>query len=631
MSRRLFPTSVFLALLLAAAQGQDFFGLAAEKKVKASASASKIEVRAGERFQVRLDIEIDQGWHIYGIEDASIGIKTTVKLAKDGSFEIDGGISSDPKPEREPDRSEDIPGYDYYTGKVVFTVPVRAKSSLRPGDAKLKGSFGFQECSDSACLQPSTTEFEIALKVVEGEAPAAVERPETGELGGDGDGKPAKGGAASQPQTSSGATSVQDLGFLAFLGLAIGAGILTLLTPCVFPLVPVTISYFLKQSSDDRRHTFLLSLVYGLGIMASFTALGLGLTVVFSANAARVFAANAWVNLTIGGLFIFFGFSLLGAFELRLPPSVTNRLSFLGRGGYIGALLLGLTFAVTAFACTAPFASTVILAAVQGEYFWSALGMLIYSGTMALPFFILGLFPSLLTGLPKSGGWLNSVKVVFGFFEFAAAFKFLANVDWQWELGFLTRPLVLSIWVISAAFICLYLLQVFRMPHDTPTESTSVTRTTFALVFGAVAIYLATGLGGKPLPYIDGFLPLGERFGQWAEDVSIDEGMRLAKEQGKPLAVELTAFTCVNCRVMETTVLVDAEVMKEVNRFVSLRLYTDGTPPERAERNRKFQEERFGSVALPFYALYDSEGHLIRTYQGTAKTGEFLEFLRSVD
>jgi len=627
-------------LLSASVYGQ-FLDLPAEKKVKISASASKTEVRAGEQFGVRIDVSIDDGWHIYGLDDAGIGITTTVELARDGRFAVEGEITSTPQPEREPAKSEDIPGYDYYTGMVTFTVPVRAKTSLTPGETELKGSFGFQECSDTVCLQPSTTEFEIALKVVEGEAPAAVERPETGVSDGD---PSAKADPVSQPRTSSGATAVQDVGFLAFLGLAIGAGILTLLTPCVFPLVPVTISYFLKQSSDDRRHTFLLSLVYGLGIMASFTALGLGLTVVFSANAAREFAANAWVNLIIGGLFIFFGFSLLGAFELRLPASVTNRLSFLGRGGYLGALLLGLTFAVTAFACTAPFASTVILAAVQGEYFWSVVGMLIYSGTMALPFFILGLFPSLLTGLPKSGGWLNSVKVVFGFFEFAAAFKFLANVDWQWEFGFLTRPLVLSIWVISAAFICLYLLQVFRLPHDTPTESISVTRTTFALLFGAVAIYLATGLGGKPLPYIDGFLPLEQRpifseespgtlatHRQWAEDISINEGMELAREQGKPLAVELTAFTCVNCRVMESTVLVDADVTKEVNRFVSLRLYTDGNPPERAERNRKFQEEQFGSVALPFYLLYDARGNLLKTHQGTAKTAEFLEFLRSMD
>jgi thiol:disulfide interchange protein DsbD len=216
-------------------------------------------------------------------------------------------------------------------------------------------------------------------------------------------------------------------------------------------------------------------------------------------------------------------------------------------------------------------------------------------------------------------------------------------VDWQWDIGFLNRPMVLSLWVVCSAFVCLYLLGLFRLPHDAPAEAVSVTRVTFSLVFGALALYLATGLGGRPLPYIDGFLPLAERpvlaaegagtlaeHRQWAEDMPFEEGMKTAQEQGKPLAVELTAFTCVNCRVMESTVLVDPEVVKEVGRFVSIRLYTDGNPPARAERNRRFQEAQFGSVALPFYALYDSHGNLVRTHQGVAGKAEFLEFLRAV-
>ncbi len=506
-------------------------------RVRSSKLSYRIEpaaksVRAGDAFELRVEVKLDAGWHVYGIDRSGVGIKTAVEL-EDGSFSLAGPLASDQKPKTAA-ATEFTPAYDYYEGNVLFTQRIQAAAGTKPGTQKLRGTFHFQECNDNSCLRPSKRDFAFDIEVLPASDAAlpspATDKPET--------------------QKTEGSKDVAKVGFIAFLGLAFGAGLLTLITPCVFPLIPVTISYFLKQSQDSGSSPFNLSLCYGAGIIGSFTGLGFILTVFFSANAARQFAANPIVNLIIGILFVVFAFSLLGAFDLRLPASLQQKLNFMGKGGYAGALFLGLTFAVTAFACTAPFASAVLLAASQGDYFWSILGMLAYSGTMAVPFFILGLFPSLMKNLPKSGGWMNAVKVSFGFFELAAAFKFFSNVDWQMGWGILPRSIVLSTWVICSAFVCLYLLHLFRLPHDTPQDSISVTRVTFALITGALALWMATGLGGKPLGYLEAFLP-PEQFStdapkevkQWQKDVSFEEGRKSAREQGKPLVLEFTGFT----------------------------------------------------------------------------------------
>lgn len=515
--------------------------------VTLSGQTSRPLVKSGEHFELVLRVELDEGWHIYGIENVGIAVATQVELEK-GPFELAGKLSG-PAPNHAPPAGDDIPGYDYYEGTVEFRAPVRVSPSAAAGETALRGKLLYQECTEKSCLLPADQEFAVALTVVEGSA-----TPPTGAV----DTPPEEWPPVTVSPPEKQAGGLGNKGFFSFLGLAIAAGILTLLTPCVFPLVPVTISYFLKQATGDRRHTFQLCATYSLGILVSFTALGFLLSVFFSANAARKFAADPILNLVIGILFIVFAFSLFGAFELQLPDAVTRRFNFTGRRGYGGALFLGLTFAVTAFACTAPFASTVIFAAVQGDYFWSLLGLVTYSATMALPFFILGLFPSLLQNMPKSGGWLNAVKVVFGFFELAASFKFLANTDWQWGLHLLSRPLVLSIWVICSLFACLYLLNLFRLTHDSPNGEIGVTRMTFSLAFGALALYMATGLAGSDLPYIDGFLPPKARGARgsdtgsvpvpgtadlWREDLFTEDALAQAQKLGKPLVTGLTAFT----------------------------------------------------------------------------------------
>ena len=542
------PFAAFLSQADGADKKENAADATTEGRVRSAKLSYKIapavkSVRPGEVFELRLDVKLDEGWHIYGTERAGIGIRTAVELTE-GAFVTAGLMVSSKKPKTAP-ATEFSPEYDYYEGDVVFTQPIQIAANSRPGIQQLRGTFHFQECNDNSCLRPSNRDFVADIEVLPASESAAPvpgsDNPER-----------------VNSQKTAGPKDVTRVGLIAFLGLALGAGLLTLITPCVFPLIPITISYFLKQSQDSGSSPFSLSLCYGGGIIGSFTGLGFILTVFFSANAARQFAANPIVNLIIGILFVVFAFSLLGAFELRLPASFQQKLNFMGRGGYAGALFLGLTFAVTAFACTAPFASAVLLAASQGEYFWSILGMLAYSGTMAVPFLILGLFPSLMNNLPRSGGWLNAVKVCFGFFELAAAFKFFSNVDWQMGWGILPRSIVLAIWVVCSAFVCLYLLQLFRLTHDMPQDSISVTRVTFALVTGALALWMATGLGGKPLGYLEAFLP-PEQFSrrpgdvgnidapkkkeQWLANVSFEDGRKIAREQGKPLVLEFTGFT----------------------------------------------------------------------------------------
>jgi thiol:disulfide interchange protein DsbD len=412
-------------------------------------------------------------------------------------------------------------------------------------------------------------------------------------------------------------------------------------------MIPITVSYFTDHGADTRRKAVGQAFVYALGIVLTFTALGMALALVFGASGVNRLAANPWVNLLITAIFLAFAFSLFGAFVIQAPPSLVNRLDSVtrheGTSRSLGTLLMGLVFTLTSFTCTAPFIGTLLVMASQGNWRWPLIGMLVFSSVFAIPFFLFALMPQLLAQLPKSGSWLNSVKVVMGFLEIAAAMKFLSNADLIWHWGIFTRQVVLAIWVATGVLIVLYLLGKFQTIHDTSVPTLSAARLLLVLLFLSGSVWLGTGLFGHPLGEIEAYLPppastqpAGASNKAGAADASAPLSWILndystaigqAKQQNKPLFIDFTGYTCTNCRWMEANMFTQPAIKTGLEQFVRARLYTDGAGPVYANQ-QKMENDRFGTVALPLYAIVSPDEKTIATFPGlTRNPQQFLDFL----
>jgi thiol:disulfide interchange protein DsbD len=431
-----------------------------------------------------------------------------------------------------------------------------------------------------------------------------------------------------------------------FVWFAATAGALSLLTPCVFPMVPITVSYFTQHAGTNRSTSLWNAIIFGLGIVATFTALGLALAIFVGATGINQFAANPWVNLLITAIFLGFAFNLLGAYEIQVPPALLNKLDSATRNGAssgtLGALLMGLMFTLTSFTCTAPFIGTLLVTASQGEWQRPLVGMLAYSIVFALPFFVLAVVPQWMARLPRSGGWLNSVKVVMGFVEIAAAMKFLSNADLIWHWGIFTHDVVLSVWVAVMLITTIYLLGKFTLPHDSPsTGSLGAGRVFASMLALGIGIWLATGLTGRPLGTLESFLPpviAGSSEAttaaaqsppaelSWALN-NLPATLSAAKQSNRRVFIDYTGYTCTNCRWMEANIFTRPEIKVALSKFVLARLYTDGEG-EIYEKQQAQQQQQFGTVALPLYAIVDGDGKTIATSPGlTRDPKEFLSFL----
>ncbi|CAN5423528.1 cytochrome c biogenesis protein CcdA [soil metagenome] len=609
---------------------------------------AKDKVAAGTTLKSSLKAEIEKGWHLYALEQPEGGpIATTIKITEGKPFELAGKIES-----QKPIVKEDplFTGFDgktlitkFFADSAVFTVRLKATADTE-ADA-VSFDVRFQLCNDTFCMPPKTVRVSLA---------------------GSEDVKRAGGGqqSADSPEADpidplakpTIANTQQPTDFWSFIWLAITFGAISLLTPCVFPMIPITVSYFMKHSDGDRSRTIKLATVYSAGIIATFSLLGMALALVFGAAGINLFAANPWVNLGIGAIFLFFAFNLFGFYEISIPASVLTKLDKLtrteeGKGSaYLGALLMGLTFTLTSFTCTSPFIGTLLVSTAQGDWKMPLLGMLVFSTVFATPFFILATVPKLLSSLPKSGGWLNSVKVVMGFLEVAAAMKFLSNVDLVWGAGLnesgvlnygkvFTRELVLIIWVIIGLGICSYILGLFKFKHDSPLKKITPLRMVFAAVFFGLCIYLTTGVLGRKLGELESFLPpknkesvfnvLGNRNEelQWSVN-KYEAALQRANAENKKVFVDFTGYTCTNCRWMEANMFTRPEVKAEMEKYVLVSLYTDGEG-EIYERQQQMEQDKFGTVALPFYAIMDANGKPVATFPGlTRNASEFVDFLK---
>ncbi|MFL6373456.1 MAG: protein-disulfide reductase DsbD family protein [Pyrinomonadaceae bacterium] len=633
MVRRLIWITILVLTLAVAALAQT------PAKWSLTTTDQQRTLRQGEAATVELKAAIDEGWHLYALDQPPGGpIATTIKAADGASFQIAGTIKS-PAATTKPDPN--FLGADgkplqtkFFEKSVTFSVPLKATADGSLATASL--DVRFQLCNDTTCLPPRTVRVSFNgtedIKKVGGTQSAANSSSGAGST----PAEPVRAQAPANQQPT-------DLG--PFIWLAITLGALSLLTPCVFPMIPITVSYFTNHAGPNRARSVKLATVYSLGIIATFTILGMLLAIFIGAAGINLFAANPWVNILITGIFLFFAFNLFGAYEIAIPAGLLTKLDSITRskegdgGGVIGALLMGLTFTLTSFTCTSPFVGTILVSASQGNWRMPLVGMLAFSTVFALPFFILALVPQWVSQLPRAGGWMNSVKVAMGFLEVAAAMKFISNVDLVWKWGIFTRDVVLAVWIAIGVILCLYLLGKFQLSHDTKPERLGAFRMFAAVVSLAVSFYLLTGLFGAKLGEIESFLPpdlnassasvfsRSQPQQKWQEN-DYQGVLAKAKAEKKLVFIDFTGYTCTNCRWMEANVFPKKEVEAEFGKYILARLYTDGEG-DVFDRQQQMEQDMFGTVALPFYAIVDGDGKTVATFPGlTRNTAEFVDFLQ---
>ena len=580
-------------------------------------------VRPGETATVWIDVTLSGDWHIYSTTTPPGGPLPT-EIALSGEQVQQMGAAIQPAPAKEYDPNFDMQ-VEYYGKEVRFGMRAKVLENARPGATTLQGAITYMLCDETSCLPPTTHAFDLPLEIEAGPVRAAYTyKPEPA---------PASGGGLADIQTA------LSEGLFAFLALSFGMGLLALLTPCVFPMIPITISFFTQQASRSRAEAVFKSLFYCTGIVATFTGLGALLALTLGASGTLQFAASPYVNLFIAGIFLAFTLSLFGLFEIQIPSGLLNRLNQVQGGDYGAILVMGLTFSLASFACTAPFIGALLVLTTQGTWLWPILGMAAFSTAFSLPFFFLSLFPQGLSALPKSGGWLNSVKVVMGFLVLAASLKFLSVTDAVWGWGILSREVLLAFWVAIFALCGIYLLGKIRLTFDAPLDVIGPFRLLFSLGSFALSLYLLTGLFGARMGEIEAFLPASKTPGAFAQTRAggealswhrdYDSALSEARATGKPLFIDFTGYACTNCRWMESNMFPQPEVQALLKNHVRVKLYTDGQG-EAYENNRRFQQQRFETVAIPFYAVFSPEEREIARFAGLTRDRErFVHFLQT--
>jgi thiol:disulfide interchange protein len=619
---------------------------AGDPELELAAGFRPDEARVGEISVLRVEAEVPSGYHLYSmtrIPDGPLRFRITPEsdaLAPLGEWHA-------PAPEVKLDSGFDK-HVERFDGEVIHKRAYRVEKPLE-SDAipiEIRG----QICNPRHCI-PILERLEAALSVEAGEPRADRASPPRleGEPFGE-DRPPPQGGESIER----GQRFDSGQGLFGFLLIAFLAGLAALATPCVFPMIPITVSFFSKYSRVSLRRSVSMATIYAVSIIVTFTLVGVLVSALFGAVGMQKLSASALFNLFMTALLIFFAFNLLGLFEIRIPTALIDRASrkeqelTSDEGSLprqtIGVFLMGFVFTLVSFTCTVGFIGFVIAEAASGEWFYPTVGMLAFSLAFALPFFFLAIFPSWADKLKGKGGdWMVAVKAVLGFLELAGAFKFLSNVDlvWQWDL--VTRPLVLAIWAALFLTAGLFLLRVFDLPHsDARQRSVGPIRMSFAMLLLALSVYSATGIRGSESMggWLDGWLPPAVYPGQEAEATGasadhlpwivddIERGRREAREKDRPLFIDFTGYTCTNCRYMEGSVFPRPDVRSRLEKMVLVTAYTDGTADVH-DTQRKYQIERFGTAALPLYAIIDPhDDELLAVHPDmTRNVSEYVAFL----
>jgi thiol:disulfide interchange protein DsbD len=599
---------------------------AAQDPVQWSLTPEKTAVAPSGTVLARLTATLEPGWHLYspttpkgGPIPASLGLADSPAVASVHIYE--------PTPERRFDPNFQL-DTETYQSEVVFLLAIDIKKDAPAGPVDLTAQVRYQSCNDKLCLPPKRKTATASI-TVDASAPAVATAIPAGytDIADPGQ-APSKPAAAAQPAPE---------GLGRFVLVAFAFGLAAIFTPCVFPMIPITVSFFLNQHSGKRGQSVAHAVVYSAGIVVLFTVLGLAAKAIAGPIGVVRLGASPWVNGFIALIFIVFGLSLLGAFELTLPSSILTRADTASRrGGYLGTLIMGLTFSLTAFACVGPFVGPLLVASVQGGSLQPVLGMIAFSSGLAAPFFVLALFPSWLRRLPRSGGWMMRVKVVFGFVILAASLKYLSVIDQQFHFGILTRERFLAAWVVLFALAGLYLLGLVRLEGIEPDERLSVGRALIGAVFLMFALSLVPGMFGAHLGELDAWVPAGTfTVGSsasaelpWITNNYAD-ALAKARQSNKLVLINFTGYACTNCHWMRANMFPRPEIRPLLDDFVLLELYTDGTDAA-STSNQDMESRRFGTVAIPFYAIVDGNDRVVATFPGlTRDAGEFAVFLRT--
>ncbi|MDB4655946.1 protein-disulfide reductase DsbD family protein [Flavobacteriales bacterium] len=578
-------------------------------------------------YELQFSATIDEHWHVYSMHlpEETMTQPTVFEFDTLKGIEFLGKVV-EPKPitKYDPVNEEEL---SWFENQVTFTQKIR----LTEAEGYTKGALNFMACDDEKCLAPEWVDFEFKLS-----------------------GEVAEGSSTDGEDGGSGKSWI-GIFIAGFIG-----GLFALLTPCVFPMIPLTVSFFTKQSKT-RAKGVTNALIYGAFIVFIYVVLGFLVTVTFGADALNALSTNVWFNLFFFVLLVVFAISFLGAFEITLPSSWVNKADQASdKGGIVGIFFMAFTLSLVSFSCTGPIIGTLLVeAAVNGGVMGPIMGMTGFSMALALPFGLFAAFPGWLNSMPKSGGWLNSVKVVLGLLELALAFKFLSNADLVLQAGLLQRELFLTIWIAIFGTLALYLFGFVRFPHDSPVNNLSIPRYLFGLLVLVFTIYLIPGLWGAPLKIISGFPPPNfysespNGFGGGGSVASAvtlsengevvgepehcphglpcfhdyEEGLAYAKESGKPIMLDFTGWACVNCRKMEEQVWSDPRVLQKLREdYVLISLYVDekldlpeeeqievtiGTKTKKlrtvGNKWSYMQAERFGTNSQPYYVVLDHD------------------------
>ena len=582
-------------------------------------------VRAGEIVEISITAEMDEEWYIYALRDQGQG-PTASRVTLSGNFidEIGKVIESDPLSKYDENFATNT---RIHQGGANFIAPFRLKQDILPGSYIVKTSILYQVCNKSVCYPPKEEFMDVAFTVEEGSI-----RDDRSEMV----------TTDKAIYDSSGNINLEAAigsGLFSFIILSVSMGFLALLTPCVFPMIPITISFFTHKGEKNEGSPLKNAFIYTFGIIATFSIIGLLLALTLGASGANQLASNPWVNLFLASLFVYFSLSLFGMYDIQLPQWLTNlSLKQEGRGGTLGTIFMAVTFTLTSFTCTVQFVGLLLVAASNGQWFWPMLGMVIFSTAFASPFFFLALFPQYLSKMPKSGSWLNSVKVVLGFMEMAAAFKFISNSDLVWNWGFFTQNVVLASWAILMLLCGLYLLGKIQLPHDSELKFISVPRLMLSMIFLTFGLYLTSGMFGNRIsgliysylpPKVDGEVSsssstMNDSELSWLKN--LDDAFVESRATGKAIFVDFTGYTCTNCRWMEANIFVQKDVKERFSEMVLVQLYTDGGPNHR--ENQQYEIERFGTAALPFYVILSPDDQVLGTFPGMSRNvDDFLDFL----
>ena len=622
--KRVLSLAFGLVAALAAVYGQKL------DPIQWSLTSEVTKAPAGSTVPLHLKATFQEGWHLYSLTTPAGGpIPTTAALAENPA--VKAVKLYQPPPIRQLDKNFNL---DTETFEKEVDLPLTAELTAdAKGSVELAANVRYQACNDRQCLPPrkKTASFTVMVDP-SAAAPAAFVAPS-----GYTEIKP---GAVAVKVISTGASAptsgapadASAGGLPAFLITAFGLGLAAIFTPCVFPMIPITVSFFLNQ-----RGGILQALVFSSGIVVLFCALGLGVTAAVGPFGVNQLGANPWVNGFITLVFGAFALSLLGAFEITLPSSMLTKLdSASRRGGYLGTLLMGLTFALTSFACIGPFMGSLLVASVQSKGLQPVLGMVSFAGGLASPFFFLAAFPGYLKKLPKSGGWLARVKVVMGFVLLAAMLKYASNIDQVLQLGWLTRERFLAGWFVLFALAGLYLLGLLKLEGNDEGDHLGIGRLLTASVFLIFAFSLLPGMFGAPLGELDAYVPpatggiLNNRASSqqvWMKN-QYKQALDQARAENKFVLVTFTGYACTNCHWMKANMFPRPEIAEAASKLVLVELYTDGTDKE-SEENQKLQDEKFSTVAIPYYAILDPDGKVVASFaKGMTKdTQEFLTFL----